>query len=780
MRIRRLVRLGALALLIAGGMGVAAAYLVPLPERLHARPSPVVEYRDGTFAHVFVAEDGRYRAPVRIPDLDPNYVKALLALEDQRFHVHPGVDPLAILRALGTNLWRGERVSGASTLTMQLVRVLEPRPRTYASKLIEALRAVQLELRLSKEEILTAYLQFVPYGRNYEGVETAALTYFGHSARSLSAAEIATLLAVPQSPSKRAPSGSNARRLTAARDEIARRLASAGALPLGKGDTSPERVLAEVFATPVPTTFRPVPRKAPHAAFWLRAQLPNQSRIRTTLDRGLQSLAERTLKAFRAELGPKGIHHGALVLAEHQTGKVAALVGNFDFWDEEHGGQIPSFAVPRSPGSALKPLVYALAIDRGLSGPDQLVPDVPVRFGTYAPRNFDGEYEGLVRLEDALSRSLNVPFINLLQQLGVETFLGSLRQQGVASISPEPSHYGLSAIVGGIEVTPLEVASVYATLARGGRALPLRWLEDEGAPAERISYSEGAAYLTRQALALRDRPDFPERRRLTGAPPHIHWKTGTSFGFRDAWAAGSNGRFTAVVWLGNLDNSSSVHLTGASAAGPILFDMLEALSDGSVPPNGDAVPGELARIEVCAFSGFLATDACEHRRWSWARRSAVPTRTCPYHRKLDVDRHTGELLTARCRASHDYETRNVLWLPATVRRYFRDAHRALPALPPYAEGCGASPSTEPPTIVSPVAGQVALLIPGVAPEDQEVPLEAESSAQGALSWFVDGELLGTAPADERLWWKPTPGEHEIVVTNAAGLSSRRKLAVRMR
>ena len=272
-----------------------------------------------------------------------------------------------MVRAVLSNVTKGRRVSGASTLTMQLVRVLEPRPRTLLSKVIESFRAVQLELRLSKDDILAAYLQFVPYGRNVEGVEAASLAYFGHRATHLSPAEIATLLAVPQNPNRRFPTPENAARLKAARDEVARRLLEEHALPLGPAEArvAPEAVLAEVRDTPVPTGLTPFPREAPHAAMWLRAQRPELTRLRTTLDAGTQRLAERLMRDASGELGAKGIHNGAAVVVDHERAEVLALVGSFDFFDIEHGGQIPGFDTPRSPGSALKPLIYALGIDRG-------------------------------------------------------------------------------------------------------------------------------------------------------------------------------------------------------------------------------------------------------------------------------------------------------------------------------------------------------------------------------------------------------------------------------
>ncbi len=766
-----------LALLALGGLWLWAR-LAPLPGRLSEPGSAVIEFADGSPAHVFLSPDGKWRVPIAPADVDPAYLAALFRLEDKRFLHHPGIDPLAALRSFVLNLRRRRVVSGASTLTMQLARVLEPGPRSsLRTKLRQGLRALQLELRLSKDQILAAYLQFIPFGHNVEGVEAAALSYFGHGAASLSAAEIATLLAVPQDPGRRFPDAKNTARLTHFRDRIAERLYQQGALPLGRGEgrIATATALSLVRAAPVPDRLLPFPRHAIHAAMWLRRRKSNSPRLRTTLQRDAQLLVERLLFAARADAVAKGIHNAAVVVVNHESGEITALVGSFDFWDPAHGGQIAGFDRPRSPGSALKPVLYALAIDRGLGLPDFLVADIPMRYGTYAPRNFDREFAGLVRLEDALSRSLNLPFVNLLNRLGVERFVGTLRSMGAANLSREPGHYGLSAAVGGLEVTPLEMAGLYAALAADGRYRPPRLLRDATPVGTLQGFSPGAAYLTRQALSRKDRPDFPRRRRMTGAAPAIFWKTGTSFGHRDAWAAGAGAHHTAVVWLGNFDNAPSVDLVGAEAAGPMLFDLLEALHPG--PTRHIApVPEDLKQIEVCAYSGRLPSAACAETHRVLAPRGSVPTERCPYHQAIDLDKKTGLRLSPTCRANHDYATRTYLVWPASLQRWLKDQQEEAPSPPPYAPGCEPGGKLAPPVIVSPQAGQTVLLIPGVPEARQPVPLLAEVMGDGA-AWFIDGEFLETVASGERAYYTPRPGEHEITVVDNAGQLARRTVKV---
>lgn len=752
---------------------VVAIYVVPLPDRTLSW-SVSVEYRDGRPAHVFLSADEKWRLPVGLERVDPTFVAALVALEDKRFWSHHGVDPIAIVRAAWTDIIRMRRVSGGSTLSMQLARLLEPRPRTIPSKLVDMFRALQLDARMSKREILEHYLARTPYGRNLEGIESAAWSYFGHGAAHLSPLEIATLLAVPQGPARYAPGKANAERLRERRDAILRKLIAAGVF---RGADAADAIADAATVAP-PLRMRPMPRDAMHAAVWMRARRPKETHIRSTLDAGAQAIVEKVVKLHTNELKHRGIHNGTVVVVDHETREVVALAGNLDFTDWKHGGQIAMFDRPRSPGSTLKPLLYSLAIDRGLALPGFLVADVPSEYGTYRPRNFDNDFAGLVTLREALSKSLNLPFVALLQQLGVETFVGELERSGVSHRRAQPGVHGLSLIAGGIELTPLEVTNLYATLARDGIHRPLRLFASDPVGSPRAIYRPAAAYLTREALALRDRPDFPKRRDLLkGLPVDIHWKTGTSFGYRDAWAVGSGPAYTAAVWTGNVDNRPSHELVGSEASGPLLFDVLEGLADRTHAAPAAAAPAELTEIEVCAYSGHLPGEGCTHRVKAHASLHAVPTTTCPYHQIYEVDRNTQQAVLPACRAADgDYEKKTFVVLPSAVTSWLVERNRAVPTAPVFAEGCAMDAG--PPVIITPSEGQVVTLIPGVPAANQVVPLQVSTRA-GTVSWFVDGALVGTASSNERVYWTPSVGVHTVVVTDEAGRKARRKLRVQM-
>jgi penicillin-binding protein 1C len=528
--------------------------------------------------------------------------------------------------------------------------------------------------------------------------------------------------------------------------------------------------------TAPPDHLRRMPREAAHAAIALHRRHPGETRVRSTLDAGAQALVEREVVLRRAELARKGIWGGAIVVVDHRSRDVVALVGSLDFQDTAHGGQIAMFARPRSPGSTLKPLLYALAIDRGLALPEYLVPDVPSQYGTYRPRNFDGDWAGLVTLQGALSRSLNLPFVDLLDRLGVERFVNELARMGVSAGRTAPGQYGLSMIVGGIELTPLEVAGLYATLAEDGVYQPLRLAASEPARDRVTVFGPGAAWLTRQALALKDRPDFPRRRDVAGVPAAIHWKTGTSFGFRDAWAVGSGPAYTAVVWTGNVDNRASAELIGSEAAGPLLFDVLEGLA-GRAPASVPGPPDDLTEVWVCSYSGHLAGDACPDRIRARAPIHAVPTAPCPYHQAYEVDHATGRAVVPACRKpDRSYDRKAFVVLPSAVTAWLADRHRAVPEPPVFDDDCAAELASAPPVMVTPGEGQIVTLIPGVPAAHQLVPLTASTRA-ARLSWFVDGALVGAAASDQRVYWTPVAGTHDIVVSDDAGRKARRKLTV---
>lgn len=530
--------------------------------------STMVLDRHGRLLRPFATPQGRWRLPTDVSDVDPHFIAMLLAYEDRRFHHHSGVDLIAVARALWQAVSAGRIVSGASTLTMQVARLIEPREdRTLAAKLRQMARAWQIEQRLSKPEILALYLRLAPYGGNLEGVRAASLAYFGKEPRRLATHEAALLVALPQSPEHRRPDR-NPVAAKAARDRVLDRMAAHRLLAQGEAKA--------VKSRPVPTTRRAFPLDAPHLAQAEVERAPALPVHRLTIDRDLQRALQRLAAARARVLGPRlGL---ALVAVDHRSGDVLAHVGSPDYFDQQRAGQIDMTLVLRSPGSALKPFVYGLAIEAGHVRPATLIEDAPMRFGAYAPASFGTAYQGTVTVREALQQSLNVPAVQLLDAIGPERLAARLREAGAPLVLPGTEPPGLALALGGAGLRLMDLARLYAGLARLGDPVALRHrLDDPGGGPTRRLLSPNAAWLIGDILRGTPRPHH-------AGDSLIAFKTGTSYGYRDAWAAGFDGRHTVVVWVGRPDGAPSPDLTGIAAAAPVLFDTFARISPRRQPP----------------------------------------------------------------------------------------------------------------------------------------------------------------------------------------------------
>lgn len=552
----------------AGDAWVDATVLPPLG----VETSVEVVARDGRLLRAYTVHDGRWRMAVALPYVDHTFLSMLLAYEDRRFFTHAGVDPLAILRAGWQALTNGRIVSGASTLTMQVARLLEDSGTGHVTGKLRQMRvALALERHLSKDQILQLYLHLAPYGGNIEGLRAATLGWLGKEPRRLTPAEAALMVALPQSPAARRPD----RGAAAAADARARVLARAQAAGLIDAETA-----LAARREPLPTTRHPVPTLAPHLANRLRTADPQARRIATTLDAGLQARLEDL--AAQAVAGQGDRLQVAIVLADHRSGEILASVGSAAYAADARQGFVDMTQALRSPGSTLKPLVYALAFDQGLAHPETLVQDSPADFGGYRPQNFDGQFRGTIRLRESLQLSLNIPVVALTDALGPARLLAALNRAGVQAQVPG-GQPGLAVALGGVGVTLEGLVQLYAALARGGVALPLRATGD-GAPGARI-VSDVAAWQVADILSgLPPPPGAPDTR--------LAYKTGTSYGHRDAWAIGFDGRHVAGVWMGRADGTPVPGAFGGDLAAPILFQTFARLKP-ALDPLPPAPPATL-------------------------------------------------------------------------------------------------------------------------------------------------------------------------------------------
>ncbi|RDI57765.1 penicillin-binding protein 1C [Microvirga subterranea] len=531
--------------------------LGPLDLSVAGNRSTVVLDRHGQLLRPFATREGRWRLPVETVDADPRYVAMLKAYEDARFERHPGVDPRALLRAAAQFVGSGRVVSGGSTLTMQVARLLEPRDeRTIPAKLRQMVRALQLERRLSKDEILRLYLTLAPYGGNLEGMRAASLSYFGREPKRLSFSEAALLVALPQSPETRRPDRF-AQAAKAARDRVLDRARERGVITAAEAEAAK--------AEPVPHARRPFPMLAAHAAETAVAQRPDRSMHRLAIDGRLQASLERLARERIDRLDAR--LSLAILVIDNATGAVRAQVGSPDYMNRERAGAIDMTAAVRSPGSALKPFIYALAFENGLAHPETLLDDRPSRYGLYQPENFDLAFQGTVTARKALQLSLNVPAVELLNELGPARLLARLRQTEIAVAMPKEAAPGLAIGLGGLGITLADLTRLYAGLAWGGEVPSLLRRADEEAPQtslRRIADPVSAWYVFD---VLRGAP--PPDNALAG---RIAFKTGTSYGYRDAWAVGYDRQFTIGVWVGRPDGTAVPGLVGRLVAAPILFD----------------------------------------------------------------------------------------------------------------------------------------------------------------------------------------------------------------
>jgi len=520
--------------------------------------------REGRLLRAYAAADGRWRLPATVEDVDPRFLRMLFAYEDKRFYSHHGVDPLAVLRAAWQLVTHGRIVSGASTLTMQVARLLEPRSeRSIAAKLRQMVRALELDATMSKDEILSLYLGLAPYGGNLEGIRAASFAYFGKEPRRLAVHEAALLVALPQSPEARRPDRAP-ERARFARDRVLDRIARDVQIPADE--------IALAKTEPVPLVRRPMPSFAPHASDQTISSAPGTLLHKLTLDLHLQKNLEGLARERAQALGPD--ISVAIVAVDHASGEIRAHVGSADYFDETRAGQVDMTQALRSPGSALKPFIYGLGFEDGLVHPETLIEDRPSRYGNYAPENFDLTFQGTVTVRKALQLSLNVPVIALLDKVGSSRLTARLSQAGAPLVLPKGEVPGLAMGLGGVGVKLADLTMLYAGLARLGSAIPLIERADDAALARppRRLLDPVAAWYVGNILLGTPPPENAARNRIA-------FKTGTSYGYRDAWAVGFDGARTIGVWVGRPDGAPVPGMTGRTAAAPILFDAFARTGD---------------------------------------------------------------------------------------------------------------------------------------------------------------------------------------------------------
>lgn len=789
---KRRIVIGGTAILTAG---LLALLLCPEPSLYgDASFSTAVTDRNGRLMRLALADDDRYRLKVPLDEIAPAAIDATLLYEDRYFRWHPGVNPAALMRAAWSTYVIRDRVMGASTITMQLARLrFDLDTRSIGGKLVQMARALQLERHYSKDEILEAYLNLAPYGGNIEGIGTAALIYFDKPASALTMTEAFALAVVPQNPVERDPSSpSGYPAMQAARSRL---------LDAWAEEHPVSARLRAQFALPLAVRASDeLPFRAPHTSRALLADGDGQgivpATVRATIDLDEQTLLERHVRRYVARRRSAGIRNASALLVDHRTMEVRAAVGSAHFLGASIDGQVDGTRAKRSPGSTLKPFLYGLAIDEGIIHPGSLLKDAPVRFAAYTPENFDRGFMGPITAKEALIYSRNVPAIELLSELGHETFHEFLVDAGVGGLKG-PDYYGLAMILGGNELTMRELAVLYAMLVNGGVLRPLVTHFDAVTPVEgcRRSLADfssplpdtgGRRLMSREASfivldMLKDNPRPGALAAWAADRRHpIAWKTGTSYAFRDAWTVGVFGDYVLAVWVGNFDGSPNPAFVGRRAAAPLFFEIADALLAGSPADYDRSPPPDLnvRRIDICAATGDLPGRWCPRTEKAWFIPGVSPIRVSDVYRAVRVDMESG---LRTCRFNPETTRLEVFeFWPSDILALFRKAGVAVRKPPRWADECNIAARANagaPPRITSPSAGLTYNLRVGRAARER-IPLEATTDSDvRKLYWFVNNRFVSVVERDEIAFWRPVPGEYDILAIDDLGRSHSQTVVV---
>lgn len=733
-------------------------YIFCVPRRLFTVPyATVVNDRQGELLGARIASDGQWRFPAcdTVPE---KFRTCLVAFEDRYFYSHWGVNPLATGRALIQNFKAKRIVSGGSTLTMQVVRLARGEKRTLWEKLIETVWATRLEFRYSKEEIVGLYASHAPFGGNVVGLDAAAWRYFGHSSRHLSWAEAATLAVLPNAPSM-IHLAKNRTALVRKRNRLLKRLEEQGII-----DASAYRLaLSEVL----PSEPLPLPQIAPHLVSYFYQTRPGKLTV-SSIDRGTQQQVEDLLDRWQEELRRSDIRNIAALVLDVRTNQAIAYCGNVRFNETASGNQVDVIRAPRSTGSILKPFLYYAMLDEGVILPHTLLPDIPMNINGFAPQNFNLQFDGAVPASEAIARSLNVPSVAMLRRYSVPKFYDFLKRIGLTTLTRPASHYGLSLILGGAEATLWDVTAAYADMARALNGDPrmecLLTADTTGRRPLPGVFHPGAVWQTFEAIQEVNRPEEIDWRTIPSVQP-IAWKTGTSYGFRDAWAVGVTSRYAVGVWVGNSSGEGRAGLTGARTAGPILFDLFNLLPS---TPWFDRPTDAFVEAEVCRQSGHLKGRFCEEVDTVLICPNGLKTEPCPYHIRIHLSADERYRVYENCAGREATVQRNWFVLPPVWEWYYKKQHADYRPLPPFLSGCGED-SQRTMQFIYPQPNAQIYLPKQLDGSRGEVTFElAHTHPDATVYWHLDDEYLTATRDFHKVSLHPSPGRHSVTVVDNEG------------
>ncbi len=744
---------------------IILSFLFPLPS-----PKPyslLVEDRNGQFLQAFLTPDDKWRLKTSSEEIPAKLKYILTKKEDRFFYYHPGINPFSIVRALVQNAVAGKKISGASTITMQVARMIEPKERTYFNKLIEMFRAIQLELHYSKDEILTMYLSNVPLGGNIEGLKSASYIYYQTPVERLNIAQLLDLILIPNNPNTLRPDR-HPDALLAARIHLA-------APWIRKKFLSREDSLI-ICQTRAAANRTSLPSYAPHFCSRIKDEFRQSAEVRSSLELRIQKIAETQLSAHLREWRQRGVQNGAMLVVNNRTRNILAYVGSENFEDQFTHGQVDAVKALRSPGSTLKPLLYALEMEKGTLTPKTRLLDTPYDAEGFSAENYDGKYSGYVFADVALRHSLNVPMIRLLHSAGTKSFIEFLHKVGFRSLELQEDRLGLSMIVGGCGVTLEELVGAYSAFPSGGLYAPLSYIQSPAAEAKQTQrvFSKATAFMVTEILSGLDRPDIPNNFESSLNLPTVAFKTGTSYGRRDAWAVGYSAEFTVGVWLGNVTNKGSADLVSRESSAPLLIDMFNSISSThqkEILPE----PEDLMKRQVCANSGLLPNRCCTHLIEDYYSVLRTQGRVCDIDKEIMVSTDGSMSFCPSCLSNNSYRLVRCEDYPADLLMFWDNIGRKHKSLPPHNPACTRVFTGDGPRIVSPSDNMIYYIVS----DEQRLSLQACSPLDVHLQiWYLDDQFLCKLRPPEKYFLTLKQGEHSMTCVDDKGRMSSVKFQVR--
>lgn len=767
------------ARLTLGFLIVCIGLNLAFPLKINPSYSTLITASDGTLMHAFLSNDDKWRMFVELDEITPTLKKAILQKEDKYFYWHFGVNPVAILRAGFNNIIKGRRTSGASTITMQVIRLLYPKQRTYWSKITEIFRAIQLEIFYSKDEILQLYLNLVPYGSNIEGIKSAAFLFFQKSPDRLSLAEVTTLAIIPNRPTS-LKLGSKNPVIIQERNRWLERFR--------KEKTFDNQTINDAIREPLNVSRHDAPQDAPHLSLRLKKEFPTEPIIHSTLNRGIQLKTEQIVFNYVNRLKAKNIQNAAVLVLNNETMEVETYIGSADFKNSSDGGQVDGIQAIRSPGSALKPLLYATAFDKGIITPKNIINDVPTNFNGFEPENFDKRFNGPVSVEFALANSLNIPAVKVLRDLGKKELIEKLKQADFKTVKQQEKDLGLSIVLGGCGVTLEEMTKLYATFANEGRIGSLKFqissdrrhgfkFQEAMASKEKIRtntqlLTPNSSYLITEILAQIKRPDLPNNFDYTYHLPKIAWKTGTSFGKRDAWSIGYNKKYTVGVWVGNFSGVGVPELSGAEIATPLLFQIFNTI-DYNSSASWFRQPQDVSSRQVCAETGDLPNDYCTNRILDEHIKGVSHTRKCNHLKKFFVNYSESMSYCVHCLpADGNYKEKIYPNLAPELIAFYESKSVLYQKIPPHNPLCTRifkTTQNNAPLITSPNNGSD-YLIDKTDPQKLQLACQAANDTK-EVYWYANNRLIQKTAANKPVFYSPESGRIKISCVDDKGRSS---------